>query len=126
MREPAVGEARHTFHRDLFIRTHPERDRPLHRERVDARSIDAMPAAFVVDELPRAEQAQHLDLLLDALGTIAPTHAERLVLDVVPSDRNAKTNATAREEVEGRGLLRYADGMALREDEDHGRAVQLH
>ena len=95
VREPAIREPRDALHGDLFIRAHPERDRPLNRQRVQAGAVDAVPSARVVDDLRRPQKTKDFDLLLDAPRAVAPLHTERLVLDVVPADPGAETDAPA-------------------------------
>src|SRR5438309_10541056 len=47
LREPTVSDARDAPQRVVGRAAHPDRDRPLYRARIEARTIDAMPAARV-------------------------------------------------------------------------------
>src|SRR5438046_5243105 len=125
MREPAVREPRDPLDRDLFIRAHPYRYGPLHRQGFDAGAVDAMPATGVVDELLSPQETEHLDLLLDPLGPVAPAHAECFVFDVVPADAGPEPDASSREDVQGRGLLGEERRLTLRQDHDPERELDL-
>src|SRR5438046_3959332 len=62
---PAVGDARHPSLHDLALAAHPDRDRPLHGQGIDAGVGDAVLLARERHQLAGPQRAHHLDLLLD-------------------------------------------------------------
>src|SRR2546430_2031897 len=90
MREPAVRDPRDAPHGRVGVAAHPDRDRTLHRQRVEAGAVDAVPASGVVDDLLREEEPQHFDLLLDPTRPVTELLAQRLVLDLVPAKPDAE------------------------------------
>src|SRR5262249_35338996 len=123
--EPAVGEAPGALQHGPRLAAEPEPDRPLHRQRVDARGRDLVEPPLVGHDLPRPEQAQELDLLLHDLAAALEVDAERLVLDVVPARGDHEADASARQHVGLRGLLREQRGLPLRADQDARAELEL-
>src|SRR2546423_2241500 len=121
MRHPAVGDARGAALDAVALAAHPDRDRPLHRQGIEARIGDAVVRAREGHELARPQRAHHGDLLLDAPAARTEVGAERLELDGIPSDRNAEPQAAAREDIDGGRLLRDERRLALRKDDDAAR-----
>jgi hypothetical protein len=74
--------------------------------------------ALEVNELFRPKAAEQVDLFLDAASAIAEVLSQSLVLDVIPADAHAETQAPTRQHVDRRRLLRDKSGLALREDDD--------
>ena len=126
-RKPAVGEPRDAAHGHVEGRrttrgtgADPDRDRALHRQRLDAGMADPVPLALIIDNLLRPQQAQHLDLLLAALAARTPVLVQRLVFDRIPADANAQPQTPAAEHVNLRRLLGHQRRLPLRQDDDAG------
>jgi len=67
------------------------------------------------------EPPQHLDLLGLARAACLPLHAERFVLDVVPTNADAKPQPPTAEQVHLGRLLGDDPRLPLRPDQDAGR-----
>src|SRR5882762_4433 len=82
--EPAIGDLRDAPRHGLDDRAllsipataEPDRDRPLYRQRIQARAIDAVPATCEVHDLLCPQRTQNGDLLLDALAAVREAHAK--------------------------------------------------
>ena len=130
--EPAVGATPHSAEHAVSgdrpagaaAGAHPQRDRPLHRQRVDAGVGYIVVAAVKIDDLFRPEPAQQFHLLLGATAAGGEVLAERFVLDGVPADANAQAQPPSAQHVHFGSLLGYQRGLALAKDDD-GRD-QLH
>ena len=94
------------------------------RQRRDAGGVDHLRRAGVVDARLGPEPAQQRDLLLHARRTATEVDPERLVLDVVPPDAHAETDAARREERERGDLLGHQRGLALRQHQDIGHQLE--
>src|SRR3989442_6505404 len=125
MREVAVSEPRDPLHRGIGVAAHPHRDRALHGQWVQPRAVDAMPASLGVHDLLGPEPAQERDLLLDAPSAVCELLAERLVLDEVPADTDAETEASAGEDIDLGRLLGDEGGLTLRQHDDRGPELEL-
>src|SRR3546814_1099919 len=75
----------------LGMAAEPDRDRSLHRQRVQAGLVDPVPSAVERDQILRPERAEQSDLLLDPAAAGLEVLAERLVLDRVPADSDRKS-----------------------------------
>src|SRR4029450_9670460 len=81
MGHPAVGHACGPADHHLALAAHPDRDRPLHRKRIDSRVGNAVPLALPANQVVRPQRAHDLDLLLDALAAGLEALAERFGVD---------------------------------------------
>jgi hypothetical protein len=63
----------------------------LHGQRINPGIVDDVVGSLVCDQRLRPELAQHLDLLFGPAPTRLKLLAERVVLDVIPANPNAKT-----------------------------------
>ena len=117
--QKAVADSRCAPERGRREATKPNRDR-LGRQRQNARAIDAVIAALIVEHGRRPESPQQLDLLVEALAARRERLVQRLIFDVVPARTNAELEAIAREQRELRALLRDQRRLPLRQD-DHAR-----
>jgi hypothetical protein len=72
----------------------------------------------VGDEGLRPQLAQDLDLLLDAPTARPEVFTERVVLDIVPANADAETQATLAQHVDLRRLLGHESGLTLGENEN--------
>jgi len=86
--------------------------------RQDAHFLEIVKPPLETDEILRPEAAEHLDLLGLPRPARLPLHAERLILDMVPSDPDAEPEAPAAEEIDLRRLLGDDPGLPLRSDQD--------
>jgi len=66
LRKPAVSKASDAFQHRFGHAAHPDRDRPLYRQRIDAGRGDVVVLAVVRDDRLRPQLAQEIDLLLHA------------------------------------------------------------
>jgi len=121
---PAVADGADS--RDHLLRhpSEPDRDRALHRQRVDARVGHGMEAALEADERLRPQLPQQAHLLFEAGAAILERHAQRLVLHPVPARADAEAHAPAGEHVDLRRLLGDQGGLALGEDQDRGAELE--
>src|SRR5437588_6412307 len=122
--EPTVADASRALQGRLDAPTQPDRNRALHRQRIDPCRLNVMPAAVEGHRVLREEGAQHGNLLLTALATIPEVLVQRLVFDRIPPDANAETEASPAQDVDLRRLLGDQDGLALRQDQDAGDKLQ--
>ena len=126
-REPAVGEAadspQHRRRLPATAGADPDRDRALHRQRVDARALDAVPLALEGHLVPRPEQPQQLDLLVAAAPARAVVLPQRRVLLGAAADADAEPQPAAAQHVELRRLL--GDERRLPRGQDDHRGHQL-
>jgi len=83
----------------------PQRDRLLHRQRVDPRIGYGMPLALEGDERLCPEQPHRFDLFLDPLAPRRRVDADRLHLAVLPSDADAEAQPASTQQVDFRSLL---------------------
>src|SRR3546814_20280998 len=83
----------------------PDRDRSLHRQRVQAGLVDPVPSAVERDQILRPERAEQSDLLLDPAAAGLEVLAERPVLDRVPADSDAETETASRPDLHPGTLL---------------------
>src|SRR3546814_20990008 len=98
----------------------PDRDRSLHRQRVQAGLVDPVPSAVERDQILRPERAAQSDLLLDPAAAGLEVLAERLVLDRVPAASDAEPETASRQDVHLGHLLGDQIGLALRQEYDPG------
>ncbi len=119
-RDPAVREAGRAAEDRLGLAPHPDGNRPLDGQRLDARVGHAVPPALVGHQLAGPEEPHDLELLLDPPAAIVDVLAERLELDRVPADADAQAQPAAREHVHLGRLLGDERRLALGQDEDAG------
>src|ERR1044071_2538611 len=124
-REPAVAEFRQTAERALIGAAEPDRNRALHRQRIDAGVGDLVPAAFEADQFVAPEPAQYFDLLLRATAAFFEILPQRLVFHRVPADADAEAHPAATQHVECGGLFGDEHGLTLRQDDDAGGEFAL-
>jgi hypothetical protein len=79
---------------------------------------------LVRDERLGSELAEDFDLFFDATPACLKRLAERVVLDVVPANPNAKAEAASTQDVDLRGLLGHEDRLTLRQDENAGHELE--
>src|SRR5690606_13242898 len=114
--KPAVGELRRAPHRPRLEGAEPERNGPLHRQRVEPRLAHDIELALEGDQLLRPEQAQQLGLLPDAAAARPEILPQRLILDSIPAEADAEAQPAAGEQVELCRLLGDKSGLALRQN----------
>ena len=121
--QPAVTELRGPADRGLRDAADPDRDRPLHRQRVDAAVLDAVEGAFIGDEIGGPEFAQHVDLLVRPLAAIGEDLAAGLELLRLDADTDPEAEPPAGQHVDLRRLLGDQRGAAHRQDKDTGHQL---
>ena len=77
-----------------------------------------MKAPIKAHEILRPQATQHLDLFGLARSARLPFRAERLVLDVVPSQTDAQPQAPAAQEIDLHRLFCDDPSLPLRRDEN--------
>ena len=130
--EPTVGATAHSAEHAVSgdrptgsaARSHPQRDRPLHRQGVDAGVGDVVVTAVEIDDLFRPQAAKQFHLLLGAAAAGGEVLAQGFVLHGVPADADAQAQPPSAEDVHFGGLLGDQCGLALAQNND-GRD-QLH
>src|SRR6266567_478451 len=118
LRKVAIGKLGGALDRPLRISANPDWNRPLHWQRVQPHSGDAVVLALEGDHPFRPQQPHHLDLLFEAPPSIVEVHAERLVFDRVPADADTHAEFAAGQHIHLGGLLGSQHGLALRQDDD--------
>ena len=128
LRHPTICEApgslEHLLDEVAEERAHPDRDRPLHRQWVDADAIEMVPVAVERDEFVRPQLAHDGDLFLDASAPVREVLVERLVLHPVAADAHTEPQPTSGQQIEFGGLLGQQHRLALRADDDRCRQLQ--
>ena len=97
----------------------------MHRERLQPSLRDAVPFPLERDRRIRPELTHHLDLFLFAAATVAERLVQRLVLDLVPTDSNAKPELAARQDVNFSRLFGDENRLPLRENDHAGHEFQI-
>src|SRR5262249_19216113 len=97
--DPAIAKLRDAMQHGLGGSAEPERNWALNRQRVEAGLVDLVPAALERHDLLGPERAKDLDLLLELFAAGMEVLAERLVLDVVPTDAHPEPEPALREQV---------------------------
>src|SRR3954462_12539492 len=69
---------------------------------------------------PRPRAAEHLDGMLESLHALAELHAEPVELLGAPSEPEPQDQSSARDEVNGCGILRNADRIVQRDQQQAG------
>src|SRR3984893_9144436 len=123
-RHPAVPDPRGAPEHGLRGTPEPDGDGTLDGQRIDPGIVNHVVRALVRDERVGPELAEDFDLLFDAAPARLKRLAERVVLDVVPANPNAKAQAASTQDVDLRGLLGHEDRLTLRQDENAGDELE--
>src|SRR5262245_56868662 len=117
---PAIAKPGSKFYGSVRRAPKPDWDRALHGRWHDADFIEIVEAPIKTHEVFRPQATQHLNLFGLAGSATLPFRAERFVLNMIPSETDAKPHAPTAQEIDLRRLLRDDPGLALRRDQNAG------
>src|SRR5262245_30309020 len=99
-RHPAVADLGRPLHCGIGDAAKPDRDWALHGRGHDVDFPQRMKLSVESDKIPRPEPPQHLYLLGLACAARLPALPQRLVLNVVPSNADAKPKPATTEQID--------------------------
>src|SRR5437868_7852303 len=92
---------------------------------IDAGVWEAVPLALECNVGIGPQRFHHLDLFLGPLAPVVEILVEAHELELVPADADAEPETAATEHVETGSLLGDQHRLALRQDQDLGRELDL-
>src|SRR4030095_9123754 len=117
-RHPPITEPCSALEGRLGSTPEPDGDGTLHGQRIDPGVVNDVVRGLVLGQRLGRELAQHLNLFFSPASTRLKFLAERVVLDVIPANPDAKTQTSPTQHVDLCSALGDQGGLALRQDEN--------
>jgi hypothetical protein len=122
--EPAISKSARPPPGCRTVRTEPDRNGSLDRERGDTCALYALVHSLKADGPFGGESPQQLDLLADSPTSIVEVLSERVVFDRVPTESDSEAKMTISQKVDLGRLLGDECGLTLGEDDDAGHELK--